>query len=349
MPTLAGGEGYACTNPANGARCLAETVYDSGGEVTGAWILVWREIDGVKALETALHELFHLQGANHSTDPRSISFPNSGLLYVTECDATWAGRFAIGTREDYRGDPCWGQVCRGMQHPLLPPCYWGSLPNGWCYPDPRYKDPSGNFSWNDGPVGGITSPSTIGQNGAITLASKDLDGRVMRVDWYINDQFVYTSIDDPFELPYSGVAPGTYKVQAQMRDDLGGAAWTTPVWLTVQASGGGGGGSSVLASGDELLVDQDRWSPNALYRLVYQGDGNLVLYGPSGPVWDSGTFGPPNRLAMQGDGNLVIYDASWYPVWASGTYSPGAWMAVSDGGFVVVYSTSGDAVWCSCW
>lgn len=104
-----------------------------------------------------------------------------------------------------------------------------------------------------------------------------------------------------------------------------------------------------MLSGEELFVEEDLWSPNGQFRLLYQSDGNLVLYGPYGPVWDTGTFGLPNRLAMQGDGNLVIYDGYWNAVWASGTVSPGAWMALSDDGFIVVYSSSGSALWCSCW
>ncbi|MCB0588037.1 MAG: hypothetical protein KDD06_22285, partial [Phaeodactylibacter sp.] len=47
-------------------------------------------------------------------------------------------------------------------------------------------------------------------------------------------------------------------------------------------------------------------------------DGNLVLYGPSGAVWASGTNSRCNRLAFQPDGNLVIYN-NYTAVWASST------------------------------
>jgi hypothetical protein len=62
-------------------------------------------------------------------------------------------------------------------------------------------------------------------------------------------------------------------------------------------------GTTVLHSGD--------------YHLSWQGDGNLVLYGPPGPIWASNTSGA--SLSFQGDGNLVIRNASGQAVWASDT------------------------------
>jgi len=55
-------------------------------------------------------------------------------------------------------------------------------------------------------------------------------------------------------------------------------------------------------------------------RLIYQTDGNLVLYHESTPLWVSNTYQKSTgRLEMQNDGNLVIYDAENRPVWATGT------------------------------
>ena len=55
-------------------------------------------------------------------------------------------------------------------------------------------------------------------------------------------------------------------------------------------------------------------------RMVMQGDGNLVLYGPNySVVWMSGTNGHPGaHLVMQNDGNLVIYDGPT-GIWSTGT------------------------------
>lgn len=54
------------------------------------------------------------------------------------------------------------------------------------------------------------------------------------------------------------------------------------------------------------------------YYLMWQGDGNLVLYGSSGAIWASGTNGKANKLKFQGDGNLVLYNNDT-AVWASDT------------------------------
>jgi len=41
-----------------------------------------------------------------------------------------------------------------------------------------------------------------------------------------------------------------------------------------------------IQPGEILNPDQSITSANGRYTFVYQGDGNLVLYGPGGPLWD---------------------------------------------------------------
>src|SRR6476659_3618339 len=63
-------------------------------------------------------------------------------------------------------------------------------------------------------------------------------------------------------------------------------------------------------------------SPSGRYWLVYQGDGNLVLYDLATAValWWTGTVGEiPGQAVMQGDGNFVVYNADGSPVWWSAT------------------------------
>ncbi len=63
-------------------------------------------------------------------------------------------------------------------------------------------------------------------------------------------------------------------------------------------------------------------SPNGEYSLIYQEDGNLVLYDKNKKViWasNSNNTGKPGRAAMQDDGNFVVYNSEEKPVWASET------------------------------
>lgn len=57
------------------------------------------------------------------------------------------------------------------------------------------------------------------------------------------------------------------------------------------------------------------------YGVVFQGDGNLVVYGPgSSVVWASYTQGKGGTTCvMQGDGNLVIYNAAGVALWHTHT------------------------------
>ena len=102
-----------------------------------------------------------------------------------------------------------------------------------------------------------------------------------------------------------------------------------------------------LVSGERLYEQQYVDSRDGRFRLIYQGDGNLVLYGPSGPVWASNTTGASaGRAEMQGDGNLVVYDASSTPVWASGTDGHnGAFLSIHENGNLVIYTGPFSAIW----
>ncbi|TDQ53087.1 outer membrane protein assembly factor BamB family protein [Actinorugispora endophytica] len=108
------------------------------------------------------------------------------------------------------------------------------------------------------------------------------------------------------------------------------------------------------ARGDTMLGGQVM-TPGALdsasgeYHLVYQHDGNLVLYrGPRGrALWATGTHGASvGVLHLEEDGDLVLYDADGHRLWNSGTSgNPGTRLVVQDDGDAVLYGTDGGALW----
>lgn len=80
--------------------------------------------------------------------------------------------------------------------------------------------------------------------------------------------------------------------------------------------------------GERMLPGARIWSPNAEYELwMQETDGNLVLYGPEGaewasgtntgdPLWATSTFTGGNEIIVQNDGHLVVYDPNEHPGWA---------------------------------
>ncbi|HYI02531.1 hypothetical protein [Hyalangium sp.] len=91
---------------------------------------------------------------------------------------------------------------------------------------------------------------------------------------------------------------------------------------------------------------------NEIAKLVFQGDGNLVLYKMNGAneqaAWASNTVGRGgSQVAFQGDGNLVIYTSAGKPVWATGSNAQGNRLVLHSDGNVVIYEGSGGVKWSS--
>ena len=96
------------------------------------------------------------------------------------------------------------------------------------------------------------------------------------------------------------------------------------------------GGSALQARSAEFLRSRNR-----LYKVVMQGDCNLILYNPDHlPLWSSATAGRASGCyaEMQTDGNLVVYGDGRNSVWSSETEgNPGARAVLQDDGNFVVY------------
>lgn len=102
--------------------------------------------------------------------------------------------------------------------------------------------------------------------------------------------------------------------------------------------------SDNLIAGQQLSVGQSLVSADGRYSAVMQGDGNFVVYGPSGAGWNTGG-GSANHIVMQGDGNLVAYSATNF-TWSSSTApSSGDRLVIQSDGNLVIYNGSNTALW----
>jgi len=139
--------------------------------------------------------------------------------------------------------------------------------------------------------------------------------------------------------PVAGTPPGP-------APSGGGTGGGTPSG-DAPSNGPGQGGAGVLSPGATLNPGGAVTSDDGRYSLVYQADGNLVLYAQGAARWSSRTDGTtPGVVAMQGDGNLVVYDSNGTPVWASRTDGhPDAQLFVQSDGNVVIYENGGRAIW----
>lgn len=156
---------------------------------------------------------------------------------------------------------------------------------------------------------------------------------------------------------WSSGSPGNNGATLRLKDgDLailapnGGVRWNTGTYQAPSSGSSGGSGSS-SSNGAKGLQGGQQIKPgerlrNGPYSLVLQGDGNLVLYGPSGALWANYKFtSQPSKLVMQGDGNLVLYGANG-AYWSTKTNGNGnSTLNLQPDGNLVIYTAGGKAVW----
>ncbi|MFE7382429.1 tyrosinase family protein [Streptomyces zhihengii] len=103
-----------------------------------------------------------------------------------------------------------------------------------------------------------------------------------------------------------------------------------------------------MRPGDTLRGGDSIGSGDGRYRLVYETDGNLVLYrdGERTPRWSSGTQRrSPGMCVMQMDGDLTIDDGDGQRVWSLGTDGRGNRLRLTDEGTLEVSGLSGEVAW----
>ena len=113
--------------------------------------------------------------------------------------------------------------------------------------------------------------------------------------------------------------------------------------------------SPITFRGDKLWPGQNLapyWglqSKNGRVKVIFQPDGNCVLYGDGQPLWWTGVRPGATLATMQKDGNFVLYKPDEGAVWASDTAGhPGAYLAAQDDGNLVIYwRVGGSALWSS--
>lgn len=105
-----------------------------------------------------------------------------------------------------------------------------------------------------------------------------------------------------------------------------------------------------LEPGECLQLNEEISSSNGCFKLIMQGDGNLVIYRNSNgkALWSSKTARScTNRACMQNDGNFVSYDCQNKATWSSKSQrNEGSSIIIQNDGNLVIYAwNSPRAIW----
>ena len=187
--------------------------------------------------------------------------------------------------------------------------------------------------------GRFTGPGSGSANPEGVYESTSVDGLTFETETYDvfngNDPDVLRLADGSLIVYYGNFDPavgGTINV-ARCTDPSAGTTPTT------------GGGSRVT----QILPGASLSSASGQYSVVYQSDGNFVLYEvlTGTALWTTDTGGSaPGQAVVQADGNFVIYDATGAALWAAGTAgNPGAYLLLHDDGNFVIYGANAEPVW----
>ncbi|MCJ1699784.1 hypothetical protein MT356_08610 [Rathayibacter festucae] len=93
---------------------------------------------------------------------------------------------------------------------------------------------------------------------------------------------------------------------------------------------------------DDLLRSDD-----GRYRAVMQADGNFVVYGPTGAIWQTATAGVESSFEFSKDGTAKVVAGNGAVTWASQPAAGGApfRLVMQSDGNLVEYDGQGHAIW----
>jgi hypothetical protein len=107
--------------------------------------------------------------------------------------------------------------------------------------------------------------------------------------------------------------------------------------------------TGTMPPGSYLWPGQYMLSNDGRFKLVYQMDGNLVLYWGTSAMWSSGSAGTvPGSMTFNSGGTIYVSDAAGTTRYGSGSYpGAGSRLDMQNDGNLVVYRANGTSAWAS--
>lgn len=360
-PAPATGERNAApssTPPPAGSPAAAETYYDA--LVAGEHLVAGEEItsenstfrfvlqsDGNAVVYDSSSRARWNSGTRGSGNHLEMQSDGNVVIYSSGGRALWTSGTAGNPDSDlviqsdgnlvvyrYDGSPSWSSVTGRLAPPprvQIPAGTRLDAGSSLVSPDRRYRadvQSDGNFVVY-GPNGAIWSTRTSGSGVHLDVQR---DGNVV----------LYTGSNGVLWASYTrgdGVSlelqnDGNLVVYNAARQ----AIWHLKAFLTVDT----------LYVRDTLAPGEQMVSANRQYRAVMQSDGNFVIYGPSGPIWQTDSHAP--NATFRYEGSILSVNASYYfrdASWVVFLFDNTTRLILQNDGNLVAYLPDGRASWSS--
>lgn len=192
------------------------------------------------------------------------------------------------------------------------------------------------------PAGGTSfaAPATI----ALAASATDADGSVTRVEFFAGSALVGTATSAPFAVTWSNAAAGSYSLSAKAIDNLGAAATSSPVSVTISANAppvasltAPGPGSGYFAPATIALTASASDPDGTVAKVEFLANGSVVgtAYDPPySIVWDGVAAGSYTLVARATDNLGAAASSSSITIGVAGApvvnFGPGLANAIID-------------------
>ncbi len=140
----------------------------------------------------------------------------------------------------------------------------------------------------------------------VTATAQDVDNDLVKVEFFVNEQYIQTDYDAPYEFDFSTAVPGSYSITASATDGQGNIAFSNIALIRIVENIGPGPGGITVVSFPSSISGVSSDTPVTWEEPIFETDC-LVM-----EIINDGTPGPCTPITVPNTIDLGIFAGSQY-------------------------------------